>query len=251
MEELDLLIDLHLTGNRQGPGSDVDTRRAIALAGLSPDPGLTIADIGCGTGAAALVLARDLQARVTAVDFLPEFLTELDRRSTAAGLSDRITSCAASMEALPFAEGSFDAIWSEGAIYSMGFAAGIRSWRRFLKPGGILALSELTWLTTRRPAEIEAHWHREYPEVATASAKLAILEAEGYSPLGYFVLPRTSWLEEYYRPMQARFPGFLDRHDQSPAAQALVDAEQVEIRLYETYSEFVSYGYYIARRLPE
>jgi SAM-dependent methyltransferase len=70
----------------------------------------------------------------------------------------------------------------------MGFENGVREWCQFLKPGGIFAVSELTWLTRERPSELEQHWLREYPEVATASEKLAILEGNGYSPIGYFPL---------------------------------------------------------------
>ena len=146
MDELQLLIDLHKDGPRQGPGGDNETRLAIALSGLKHVSDLKIADIGCGAGASTLVLARELDAHLTAVDFLPEFLARLEDAAGRAGLSDRITTLSASMEALPFAESAYDAIWSEGAIYNMGFAAGIKAWRRYLKPGGVLAVSELTWL---------------------------------------------------------------------------------------------------------
>ena len=92
---------------------------------------LKIADIGCGTGAATRVLARELDAHVTAVDFLPELLAQLEDAAGRAGLADRITTLCASMESLQFAESELDAIWSEGAIYNMGFAAGITAWRRY------------------------------------------------------------------------------------------------------------------------
>jgi hypothetical protein len=39
----------------------------------------------------------------------------------------------------------------------MGFEQGVAYWKRFLKPGGILAVSEITWLTATRPKAIEAH----------------------------------------------------------------------------------------------
>lgn len=249
MNELDLLMDLHRDAARQGPGGDEETRLAIALSGLVPSPDLRIADIGCGTGASTLVLARTLGARITAVDFLPAFLTVLEDRSRAAGLSDRITTLATSMDALPFAEAAYDAIWSEGAIYNIGFETGVRAWRRYLKPGGVLAVSELTWLTAERPDPLERHWGAEYPEVDTASAKLSVLEREGFSPIGYFVLPERCWLDAYYRPMQARFDAFVDRHGGSDAARALVAAEQAEIALYERHRAHVSYGYYIARKI--
>ena len=248
MDDLSLLLDLHRDGKRQGPGGDDETRLAITLSGLSGRKGLKIADIGCGTGASTLVLAKALDASVTAVDFLPDFLHDLDANAKRENLGQRIETLTASMDALPFEEQSFDAIWSEGAIYNIGFANGIKAWRRFLKPDGILAVSELTWLTQARPAQLEQHWNREYPEVNTASAKMAILEGNGFSPIGYFALPIRCWLDSYYRPMQDRFAAFLERNDNSEAAAAIVAAEQNEIALYERHSAFVSYGYYVARR---
>jgi len=246
--QFELLVDLHLDGERQGPGSDQATRLAITLAGLEGLTDLSIADIGCGTGASALVLAQDLDAQITAVDLLSPFLHRLDDRARRRGVADRITTRAASMDELSFDDDSLDVLWSEGAIYNIGFEHGVASWRRFLRPGGVLAVSEITWLTDRRPAELEDHWTSEYPEVATASTKLAILEASGFSPLGYFPLPESCWLDHYYQPMRSRFGAFLDRHGHSAAANAMVEAEQHEIELYERFSAFVSYGFYIARR---
>ena len=251
MDDLELLTDLHRGGTRQGPGGDDETRLAIELSGLRDATDLQLADIGCGTGASTFVLAEELDTKIVAVDFLPDFLHLLDTGATQRGLADRITSLATSMDALPFDDDSLDAIWSEGAIYNIGFETGIRSWRRFLKPGGILAVSEITWLTADRPAELDQHWNAEYPEVATASSKFAALEQQGYSPIGYFALPEHCWLDKYYRPMQQRFADFLTRHEHSDAARAIVDAERHEIDLYERFSPYVSYGYYIARRAPD
>lgn len=247
-DHFDLLVDLHLDGERQGPGSDQATRRAVTLAGLEGATDLAIADIGCGTGASTLVLAHDLDAQITAVDLLPRFLNRLDDRARRLGLADHITTSATSMDELPFDDEALDVIWSEGAIYNIGFERGVSSWRRHLKPGGVLAVSEITWLTHRRPPELEDRWATEYPEVATASTKLAALEAAGYSPLGYFPLPETCWVDHYYRPLQSRFAAFLDRHDHSIAANEVVEAEQHEIDLYERFSAFVGYGFYIATR---
>lgn len=251
MDDLSLLADLHRDGPRQGPGGVEETRLAIRLSGLRAGQHLRIADLGCGTGASTLVLAEDLEAEVVAVDFLPDFLTPLEAEARARNLSHRITTHAASMEALTFADASFDAIWSEGAIYNMGFAQGVQSWRRFLKPGGILAVSELTWLTRDRPTELTDYWVRAYPEVDTAAAKLAVLEDNGFAPVGYFALSRHCWMENYYKPLQARFPDFLSRHAGDPRASDIVAAEQAEIALYERHADHVSYGFYIARRTAE
>jgi len=249
VDDLDLLIDLHLDAPRLGPGGDHETSFAIRLSALASRTALRIADIGCGTGASTLLLARALDARVTAVDMVPAFLQRLNAAAEAVGLSARIDTLAASMDALPFPDQAFDALWAEGAIYNMGFAAGVQAWRRFLKPGGILAVSDLTWLTCERPAELERYWTNAYPEVDTTAAKLAVLEARGFSPVGYFPLPPSCWLDTYYRPLRSRFPDFLARHKNAAAAAELVAAQRAEIDLYERYRDYVSYGFYIARRV--
>lgn len=249
MDDLQLLIDLHKDAARQGPGGEAETLMAIVLSGLATGKSLTIADIGCGTGAATLVLARHLDARITAVDFIAEFLAKLEATARRSAVADRITTVRASMEALPFADAELDAIWSEGAIYNMGFEAGVAAWRRYLKPGGILAVSELTWLTSERPAELQAHLEHEYSQVDTASAKLAILEKHGFSPLGYFVLPERCWLDNYYRPMKRRFASFLAAQADADNARAIVESEKREMALYERFKTFFGYGYYIARKV--
>ncbi|WP_300705577.1 class I SAM-dependent methyltransferase [uncultured Desulfovibrio sp.] len=248
MDELTLLADLHKAGLRQGPGSPDVTRRAMVLAGLDGSRPLEIADIGCGTGGASLELARMLDARITAVDFLPSFLDVLRQRAQAQGLG-RIITLEASMDALPFTDASFDVIWSEGAVYNMGFEAGIAAWKRFLKPGGKLVLSEITWTTAARPQTITDYWTAQYPEIDTASAKLAVLERHGYRPEGYFLLPPCCWQEHYYGPLRERFPAFLDRHGHSPQAAAIVAAEEEEMALYQKYGQFYSYGMYVAAKV--
>ncbi len=248
MDDLQLLIDLHLPAVRQGPGGETETKRALELAGIDRTHPLKIADIGCGTGAAGILLARELNAQVTVVDFLPEFLDELLSRANMQGVGGRITPLNCSMDALSFPLEYFDVIWSEGAIYNMGFEAGVSSWKRFLKPGGKLVVSEITWVTATRPADLQSYWEREYPEIDVASAKISILEKHGFSPEGYFVLPPQCWLENYYRPMQRRFDKFLEQHDQSEQAKAIVEMERCEIALYEKYRDYYSYGVYVAKK---
>jgi len=243
-----LLVDLHRRQDRQGPGGDAQTRTAMDLAGLWSQTGLRVADIGCGTGASAFVLAELPDVSITAVDLFDDFLTELTMRAHKRGLSDRLRTVAADMTDLPFGDEEFDVLWSEGAIYSMGFEAGVQSWRRYLKPGGVLAVSELTWLTRERPGSLEEYWIGEYPEIDTAAAKMAILEKHGYAPIGYFTLPRECWIDAYFAPLADEFARFLDRHDGNAAAESVVAAERAEIELFQTYGEFYSYGFYIARR---
>ena len=249
MDDYSLLIDLHKGGLRQGPGGDAETEQALDLAGIDRKARLQVADLGCGTGASTLLLAQLLpHARITAVDLLQDFLQILDARAERRGVADRVTTLACSMDELPFAAGELDVIWSEGAIYNIGFEQGVADWRPFLKTDGWLIASEITWLTERRPAELEQHWNGEYPEIDVASAKIKVLEQHGYSPVGYFVLPRHCWLDQYYQPLQGRFDDFLNRQGNSPAARNIVAAEQREIELYHNHAAHFGYGMYVAKK---
>lgn len=249
MDDYSLLIDLHKSAQRQGPGGELETQKAIELAGLDLSAPIKIADIGCGTGASTLLLAQSLNASITAIDFLSDFIDELSTRAAHLGLSDRINPLVCPMENLPFHKEELDVIWAEGSIYNMGFEVGINSWKQFLKPGGLLVVSEITWITGSRPLEIQQHWEAEYPGIGAASQKIDALESSGYSPVAYFTLPERCWLDNYYRPLQDSFADFLNRHDNSEEAQALIHCEEKEISLYERYKSYYSYGMYIARKL--
>ena len=248
MEDYHLLVDLHKNANRQGPGGVAEVEKMLNLASVDRNAPLKIADIGCGTGASTLILADLLKAQIVAVDFLQDFLEELEIRANKMGVSDKITTLSCSMENLPFRNEEFDIIWSEGAIYNIGFEKGVTDWHRFLKPDGLIVVSEITWITSSRPVELQEYWEGEYSEIDVASAKINILEKKGYSPIGYFVLPEYCWLDNYYRPLQNSFTDFLNRNGNSIEAQAIVEMETREIELYERYRSYFSYGVYIAKK---
>jgi len=248
MTEPDLIVDLHRNSERQGPGSDKETLRALELTGLPDREELQIADIGCGTGGPTIALARNTGGHLTAVDIFPEFLEELNQKAGHLGLSGGISALEASMDQLPFEKNQFDLIWSEGAVYNIGFETGIKKWRDYLKPGGCLAVSEITWISLSRPKEIEEFWMREYPEIDLASNKIRILEENGYTLTGYFYLSEESWIENYYKPLKAGFRSFLERHNHSGLAEKVVRDQRDEMNLYQRYHEHYSYGFYIARK---
>ncbi len=249
MDDFELLIDLHSNNERQGPGSESATQMAIELAGLDRSTSLEIADMGCGTGASSLSLARCLNAHITALDLSVEFIDVLRKRAAKEGLSAKISPIVGSMENPGFAQQAYDVIWSEGAIYNIGFERGVREWMPLLKPSGMLVVSDITWLSNARPPDLEDYWLKEYAEIDSASSRIRILEKCGFTPVAYFVLPEYCWLDAYYHPLIESFPEFLSRHGNNDKAQALVDAELREIAMYKTFKRHYGYGVYIARKL--
>jgi len=246
--ELELIIDLHKNSERQGPGSENDTLKALGFLNLPTDQNLKVADIGCGSGGQTITLVKNLNGQITAVDLFPEFLNELNEKSQKLGLTDKIVTLEKSMDDLPFKKVEFDLIWSEGAIYNIGFENGLKKWRDYLKVDGYLAVSEITWITQSRPEEIEKFWKEEYPEIDIASNKIKQLENNGYTLVGYFYLSQDSWIENYYKPMEARFETFINRNNNSGLAKKVVDDNKAEIDMYQKFKKYYSYGFYIARK---
>ncbi|MEA3323402.1 MAG: class I SAM-dependent methyltransferase [Patescibacteria group bacterium] len=249
MTELELLIDFYKDTDRQGPGSSYETMKALNLTGINKKDDLKIVDIGCGSGAQTIVLAQNTNGQIIGVDLFPEFLDKLENDAMELGLQDKITTLKKPMEDLPFDKEEFDIIWAEGAIYNMGFEAGIKKWKDYLKSGGYLCVSEITWITDSRPKEIEEYWNGEYPEIDTASNKIKKLEKNGYSPVGYFYLEQDSWIRNYYAPLEKRFSVFLEKHNNSEMAKNIVQQQKGEIALYKKYKEYYSYGFYIAKNI--
>lgn len=249
MTFLELLIDLHIDSQRQGPGSDTDTLKALGFIDIEKGKEYKIADIGCGTGAQTIALAKSMNAQITAVDLFPDFLDKLKSNAKLSGIQNKIFPMQASMDELLFEKETFDIIWSEGAIYNIGFENGIKIWKPFLKANGYIALTEITWLTKERPAEINLHWKNEYPEIDTASGKIKVLEENGFSPVAFFYLSESSWIDTYYQPMENRFNEFLNKHNFSDTAMSIVDTEKNEIALYKKYKDYISYGFYIAKKV--
>ena len=232
---------------RQGPGTAASTRRAL---GLVPDvgPETRVLDVGCGTGAQTLVLAGSSPARIVAVDNHSPFVDELNREARERGLADRLEARVADMRELDFADGAFDLIWCEGAIYNVGVEAGLRDWRRLLRPGGHVAFTDACWRKPDPPAECAAFWNQEYPAIRETSALLNAVEACGYETVGHFPLPAAAWWDDYYRPLQDNVTAFRRRYRDAPDALELADQCQNEIDIWHACSEFYGYEFVVLRK---
>jgi SAM-dependent methyltransferase len=231
---------------RQGPGDEASTRRALALV-----PGVSartrLLDVGCGTGRQTLVLAQACAGPIVAVDNHPPFVEELSRQARDRGLGGRVEARVGDMRQLDFAPGSFDLVWSEGAIYAMGFAEGLRAWRALLGPGGFVAVTDACWFRPDPPAECRAFWEAEYPGIRPVADRLAEVEAWGYVWVGHFPLPASSWWDDYYRPLEANVAAFRERRAGEADAQALADQVAREIEVWRRFSDFYGYEFFVMR----
>ena len=244
---MDLFFEIHSDLPREGPGEAASTRRAFALLGGLPEQ-RRLLDIGCGPGLQTLELARISAASIVAVDTHQPFLDTLARQAAREGLAERITTLNRSMFALDFEPGSFDVLWSEGAIYIMGFERGLREWQPLLKKGGYLAVTELSWLKPAAPAEITAFWDADYPGMHTVDENLAAIERTGYREIGHFGLPESAWWEDYYTPLEKRIGVLSEKYRGNAEALAFLQESQREIELYRQYSDWYGYVFYVLQK---
>lgn len=236
--QMELMFSFFERLHRKAPGSERSTRRALSLLGRLP-PDAEIVDFGCGSGAASLVLA-EAGASVTAVDIYQPFLDRLDARAAKAGLSGRVTTVCRDMADATFADGSFDVVWSEGAIYLVGFEAGLKRWRRLLRPGGHVAVTEAVWLCEDPSAEASALWEAAYPAITSIEENLKMVRSAGFDSVDHFVLPREDWAE-YYEPLQEQLGLFRKEHGEDGHARAFADELQREVDVWRDWGD--SYGY--------
>jgi SAM-dependent methyltransferase len=246
---IEVFWELHTGLAQQGPGSDASTRRALALVpGLPPDP--RILDLGCGSGRQTLVLARETGGFVTAVDLHAPFLRELSERARIATRADRIETVEASMDDLPYADERFDLLWSEGAIYNIGFRNGLQSWRRLLRPGGALAVTEATWLRNEPPQLVRDFWRTNYPAMQDRAANERDIAECGYQLLGSFALPETDWWDDYYTPIEAGIEKLRKQRSDDRWNAALAAAED-EIAIFRSSGGSYGYVFYVMQRRDE
>jgi SAM-dependent methyltransferase len=236
--DLNLICEFFSNMDRQGPGSYEVTLKALSfIEGLTENS--LIADIGSGTGGQTITLARHAKGKIIALDLFPDFINILNNNARVLGFENRVTGIMGNMENLHFEHEELDLIWSEGAIYHIGFERGINEWRDFLKPGGYIAVSESSWFTDERP----------YPEIDTIPNQLAKIIKAGYLPIAMFTLPETCWSEQYYTPRNRAIKVFLDKYAGNRFAEDFINSQLYEEELYQKYKRFYGYTFFIAKKI--
>jgi tocopherol O-methyltransferase len=103
-----------------------------------------ILDVGCGIGGSSLYLAEKFGAKVTGITLSPIQANRAQERAQAAGLAAKTDFQVANALDMPFADNSFDLVWSlESGEHMPDKAKFLQECYRVLKPGGKLMLA--TW----------------------------------------------------------------------------------------------------------
>ena len=147
------LLDHQLRLRYRNPGA--------LLGQLGVFTGMTVADLGCGTGLFTVEAAARVgdSGQVHAVDIQPQMLVQARQRLDAAGMSQRVRFYHSGIHTLPLPDKSIDvalmvAVLGEVPVRLMA----LDEVRRVLKPGGRLAISEELPDPAYTPAPLVRHW---------------------------------------------------------------------------------------------
>ncbi|HEY7300046.1 MAG TPA: methyltransferase domain-containing protein [Xanthobacteraceae bacterium] len=134
-DDLAPIDQLHTRGRE----ATVDLARLLALKGDE-----TLLDLGCGIGGPSRYIAKTYGCRVTGLDLTPEFCEAAAMLAERTGLADKVDYRQGDALAVPFADGSFDVVWSQNVAMNIDDRDRLYGEiRRVLKPGGRYGFSDV------------------------------------------------------------------------------------------------------------
>ncbi|HMA83142.1 MAG TPA: class I SAM-dependent methyltransferase, partial [Candidatus Thermoplasmatota archaeon] len=247
MENMEYFYELYTGLPRGGPGDNMSTRKAFSYMSDLPVKPL-ILDIGCGPGMQTIELAKLSRGSIIALDNYQPFLDDLMNNAKREGFQKNIIPKLQSMHEMDFEEEMFDVIWSEGALYFLGFKKGLNKCYRLLKPDGYLAVTEAVYLKPEVPQPVIDFWKSDYPDIKDISSNIELIKQTDFDLLSHFTLPDSSWIKEYYTPLQKRIKILREKYVDNKKALSVFDVSQKEIDDYKKYSDFFGYEFFVMKK---
>ena len=248
MEGMDYFYELFEALPRGGPGNNESTRRAFnSIPKLPIQP--FILDIGCGKGVQTLELVRISNGKIIALDNHQAFLDKLMQTVRNEKLVDIIILKNMSMFDMDFDENTFDLIWSEGALYFMGFQNGLRHCHQLLKNDGYVAVTEAVYLVPNPPAPLTQFFEKEYPEIKDIKSNVELIQNEGFHLISHFTLSESVWLNSYYLPMEKELSYLNKKYRGNKIALGVFEGMRNEINFYRKYSKYYGYEFFVMQKV--
>lgn len=222
----------HFAPRRPGENLAASQRRLNEQVGeiLRLEPGMEVADIGCGVGGPLITIAKATGASVTGINFNAYQIARGRQRVKQAGLEDTCRFLYANYMDVPLDDGVFDAVYAfEAVCHAPNKLLLFEQLHRLLKPGGEMALVE--WCLTDQFDAADAR-HRDIrsrietnnatPDLLTTEQQVETIRKAGFEIIQSADLqaengnPRTPW----YMALQGRDLSFSS-WARTPAGRAV------------------------------
>jgi SAM-dependent methyltransferase len=139
--------------NWESPAGRLRWERRVQMLGAHLRPGMTILEVGCGTGSFTRELARS-GAEVVAIDVSPELLEIARANCSAPNVQYQIQNA----YALSYSQGMFDSVVGSSVLHHLEIEAAIRDMYRVLKPGGTIYFTEPNMLNPQIAIQKNIPW---------------------------------------------------------------------------------------------
>ena len=127
--------------------------RRVKMLSSHLKPGMTVLELGCGTGSFTRELARS-GAEVFAIDVSPELLEMAKADCSAPNVQYQIQNA----YALTYSEGTFDSVVGSSVLHHLEIEAALRKIYRVLKPRGTILLTEPNMLNPQIAIQKNVLW---------------------------------------------------------------------------------------------
>ncbi|MCQ2978811.1 MAG: class I SAM-dependent methyltransferase [Clostridia bacterium] len=214
---------------------------------------IKILNYGCGKGEENIWLLTNSKCQLTMIDNDEVLINDLDQKITKYNLSDRceiilddndFTSC----NELPFSKNSFDIIWTEGAVRFKDFDIIIKMFKKYLKPGGVIVISDYILKDLNMPLELKRYFEQFYPEINTIDNNIAIAENNGLKVNATFIVPDEAWWKYYLAPLREITRELNIEYQMDPDKRKIIEELTLDMTMRDKYKGYYDYAFYILQK---
>jgi len=145
-------------------------------------PGQLVLDLGCGVGATAIYLAKESGFEIIGADLVESMLYRANERAAEQQVLDKTAFLAADARVIPFPDDCFDVVLLESVnVFFDNKLAAFTEYRRVIKPGGFIGITEMTWLKEPKEAFVDLFKNTAFATALQADGWKALLTEAGFT----------------------------------------------------------------------
>jgi hypothetical protein len=109
-------------------------------------------------------------------------------------------------------------------------------------------VTEIVYLVNNPPAPLIEYFEKEYPDIKVVKDKIELIRNERFHLISNFTLPKSSWLDSFYLPMEEELTRLNRKYQGNEIALGIFEQMKNEIDLYKKFSDFYGYEFFIMQK---